>query len=219
MNGPHDMGGMDGFEPIQPDGREQPFEYPWEARAFSHLLACGALGRWNNDAVRSHFENFSPSEYFAMSYFERWNAGLTRLLIDTGLVTKEEISSGRPDPAAPRAAPPLRAQGVPAMIAAGEPYGRSISRAPLFADGARVRAKNVHPETHTRLPRYIRGKCGVIDRRHGAFVFPDTNAMMLGEQPQHLYSVRFDAWELWGDRGDARAPVFVDIWEAHLEPQ
>ena len=219
VNGPHDMGGMDGFGPVQIDEREQPFDHPWEARAFAHLLACGALGRWNNDAVRSHFENFSPPEYFTMRYFERWNAGLIGLLIDVRLVTKEEIIRGKPDPTASPAPPPLREQDVPAMIAAGEPYNRTISRAPIFADSARVRARNINPGTHTRLPRYVRGKRGVIDRHHGAFVFPDTNAEMLGEHPQHLYSVRFEAGELWGDRADARAPVYVDVWEEHLEPE
>ena len=219
MNGLHDMGGMDGFGPVRPDGATTPFEYRWEAQAFSHLLACGALGKWNNDAVRSRFENFSPTEYLTMRYFERWNIGLIRLLIDAGLVTQEEIASGRADPTAKKTAPPLRERDVPAALAAGEPYNRIVSRQPIFADGAKVRARNVHPETHTRLPRYARGRRGMIDRVHGVFVFPDTNARMLGEHPQHLYSVRFDATELWGDRRDTRAPVYIDIWEQHLEPE
>jgi nitrile hydratase subunit beta len=219
MNGVHDMGGMDGFGPVRPDGNEAPFEYPWEAHAFAHLLACGALGKWNNDAVRSRFESFGPSDYLAMRYFERWNLGLIRLLLDAGLVTEKEISTGRADPTARKGAPPLREEDVATVLAAGEPYDRAISQAPIFPDGSRVRAKTIHTETHTRLPRYVRGKRGMIDRRHGAFVFPDTNARMLGEHPQHLYSVRFDAAELWGDRGDARAPVYIDIWERHLEPE
>ena len=219
MNGMHDMGGMDGFGPIRPDDRQTPFEFRWEAKAFAHLLACGALGRWNNDAVRSRFENFSPSEYLTMGYFERWNVGLIRLLIGAGLVTEVEIATGRGDPTARKDAPPLREQDVPAFVAAAEPYSRAETLEPIFADGDSVRARNVHPKTHTRLPRYVRGKRGVIDRRHGVFVFPDTNARMLGEHPQHLYCVRFDGTELWGDRGDARAPVYVDIWEQHLEPE
>ena len=128
MNGLHDMGGMDGFGPVRPDGAAGPFEYRWEAQAFSHLLACGALGKWNNDAVRSRFENFSPTEYLTMRYFERWNIGLVRLLIDAGLVTKEEIASGRADPTAKKTAPPLRERDVPSALAAGEPYNRIVSR-------------------------------------------------------------------------------------------
>jgi nitrile hydratase subunit beta len=218
VNGMHDMGGMDGFGPIRPDGGETPFQHRWEAKAFAHLLACGALGKWNNDAVRSHFESFSPSEYLTMRYFERWNVGLIGLLIDAGLVAREEIATGRADPTAQKAAPPLREQDVPSVVAAREPYNRAVSRELIFANGTKVRARNVHPETHTRLPRYVRGKRGVIERCHGVFVFPDTNAAMLGEHPQHLYFVRFDGTELWGDRGDIRAPVYTDIWEQHLEP-
>jgi nitrile hydratase subunit beta len=219
VNGIHDMGGMDGFGSVRADSGEGPFEHPWEAHAFAHLLACGALGKWNNDAVRSHFETFSPSDYLTLRYFERWNLGLIRLLLDAGLVTEEEISTGRADPTAVKMTLPLREGDVPAVLAAGEPYNRALSREPLFSVGSRVRARNIHPETHTRLPRYARGKRGMIDRRHGVFVFPDTNARRIGEHPQHLYSVRFDPRELWGDRADARAPVYIDIWEPHLEPE
>jgi nitrile hydratase beta subunit len=219
VNGIHDMGGMDGFGSVRPDSGEAPFEYPWEAHAFAHLLACGALGKWNNDAVRSHFESFSPSNYVRMRYFERWNLGLIRLLLEAGLVTEEEVSTGRADPTARKVTPPLGEDDVPSVLAAGEPYDRVLSRGPIFSDGSRVRAKNIHSATHTRLPHYVRGRRGMIDRRHGVFVFPDTNARMIGEHPQHLYSVRFDARELWGDRADVCAPVYIDIWEPHLEPE
>jgi nitrile hydratase len=82
----------------------------------------------------------------------------------------------------------------------------------------RVRARNINPPTHTRLPRYARGKLGVVEWDRGIFVFPDSNAQGLGEKPQHLYSVRFAARELWGDQGKAKDSVYLDMWDDYLEP-
>jgi nitrile hydratase subunit beta len=93
-----------------------------------------------------------------------------------------------------------------------------VSVAARFRAGDRVRARNMHPVGHTRLPRYARGKLGTINADHGVFVFPDTNAHFLGENPQHLYSVRFAARELWGEQASARDSVFIDMWDDYLEP-
>jgi nitrile hydratase subunit beta len=86
-----------------------------------------------------------------------------------------------------------------------------------FRPGQRVRARNINPPGHTRLPRYTRGKSGVVHRDHGVFVFPDTNAHFLGENPQHVYSVRFTAQELWGSQALPEDSVYVDLWDAYLE--
>jgi nitrile hydratase subunit beta len=88
---------------------------------------------------------------------------------------------------------------------------------PHFKVGDRVRARNIHPTGHTRLPRYARGKIGVIVRDHGVFLFPDTNAAFLGEKPQHVYSVKFAARELWGDEASLRDSVHLDMWDDYLE--
>ena len=219
MNGIHDMGGMNGLGPVRPGADEAPFHAPYEARAFAHLLALGALGKWNNDMVRSHFENFVATDYLRMTYFERWNAGLIELLVETGVITRAEAANGRADPASGKAVPALAPDSVRAMIAAGEPFDRVLSTAPRFREGETVRTKNLHPIGHTRMPRYARDKSGVVQRCHGGFVFPDQNARSLGEQPQHLYSVRFEAEELWGsERGARRCAVFIDLWEAYLAP-
>lgn len=75
----------------------------------------------------------------------------------------------------------------------------------------------MNPHGHTRLPRYARGKVGVVEARHGCHVFPDTNAHGLGEEPQWLYTVRFDGTELWGDDAEAGVTVSIDAWEPYLE--
>ncbi len=104
------------------------------------------------------------------------------------------------------------------MLANGTLASREIPGAPRFQLGQQVRARNMYPTGHTRLLRYARGKLGTIDRPHGAFVFPDTNAHFLGEKPQHIYSVRFAARELWGDQASPRDAVYIDMWDDYLEP-
>src|SRR5438477_3575214 len=107
---------------------------------------------------------------------------------------------------------------VPAMIAKGSSARRDVSISPAFAAGQRVRARNLNPPGHTRLPRYARGKIGTIDRDHGVYVFPDTMAHFRGEKRQHVYSVRFAARELWGEQASPRDSVHLDMWDDYLEP-
>ena len=142
---------------------------------------------------------------------------MTELLIKTSLVTRAEVESGKPARGSTKASPPLTADTVPLFVANGMPASRNAPAAPKFRIGQRVRARNIHPTGHTRLPRYARGKIGTVERDHGVFVFPDTNAHFLGEKPQHVYSVRFTARELWGEQGTARDSVYVDIWDDYLE--
>jgi nitrile hydratase beta subunit len=218
MNGIHDMGGMDGMGPIHPDATEgSPFTADWEAHAFAHLVATGALGRWNNDAVRRSLESFPAVDYLRMGYFERWHVALTNILVETGLLTRAEIESDQIGRKARDALRVLRATEVAAAMLKGDPYTRAVATRPLFAVGDKVRARNVHEAGHTRLPRYVRGRQGTIARNHGGHVFPDTNARFAGEQPHYLYSVRFEAAALWGSRSDPSSAVYVDIWEVHLD--
>jgi nitrile hydratase len=107
---------------------------------------------------------------------------------------------------------------VPAIVTDRGRFERPVNTPPRFVVGGAVRAKKINPTGHTRLPRYARGAAGVIDRIHGAHVFPDSNAHFQGEQPQHLYSVRFSARELWGDAAAAHDAVYIDLWESYLEP-
>jgi nitrile hydratase len=178
----------------------------------------GGWRLWNLDASRFQRELIAPVDYFRMSYYERWISGLVELMLKKNLVTRTEIDSGRPDEGAPVRTPTFTADKVAVLISKGAPARRDGPAAASFRVGQRVCARNVNPVGHTRLPRYVRGKVGTVDRDHGIFVFPDTNAHFLGEKPQHVYSVRFDARELWGEQASRRDSVYVDMWDDYLAP-
>lgn len=215
MNGVHDMGGMMGFGPIAPETDEPVFHTPWERRAFGLTLAVGATGLWNLDITRHTRETLPPGQYLSSSYYQIWLAAMTRLILRYGLVAPEEIETGR------MLEPPRQVKGkldpneVAAVLARGGSCRRPTSERATHALGDRVRARNVHPVGHTRLPRYVRGHVGEIVRVHGTFIFPDSNAHGGGPDPQWLYAVRFDGRELWGE--DRRDSVTVDMWEPYLE--
>lgn len=215
MNGIHDMGGMHGFGPVRSEHGEPVFHQAWEARLFALRHALGAWGKWNIDTSRHARELIPAADYLRMSYYERWLAGLVAQLVEVGLLTREELSSGRPAAGAARATPPLHADGLERLLA-GSPSQRELALLPGFIPGDCVRARNIHPTGHTRLPRYVRGKAGRVVRDHGVHVFPDANAHGQGEQPQRLYGVRFEAAELWGDGAGPRAAVYLDLWESYL---
>ncbi len=218
MNGVHDMGGMHGMGPIHYEQNEPVFHARWEARVFALNLAMIAWGKSNIDTRRHEIELLPAAEYLRMSYYEKWTARLVALIVKSGLVTRAEVESGRPAPGFSKAIPPLTAEKVSSMLRSGVLASRNVSVAPRFKVGQHVLARNLHPTGHTRLPRYTRGKRGTIERDHGVYVFPDTNAHALGEKPQHVYSVRFAARELWGEQASPRDAVNVDLWDDHLEP-
>ncbi len=217
MNGVHDMGGMQGFGPVQPEPNEPVFHARWEARVLAIRRALGAWRRWNIDAGRYSIETLPPAEYLRMSYYEKWLASSIKLALAAGLVTPREIETGHRDPAAPVAAPPLTADKVVPAIRTGSPTARKTDAAPRFAAGQQVRARDINPIGHTRLPRYVRGRQGTIECHHGAHVFPDTNARFEGEKPQYLYTVRFAARELWGEAANRADAIYVDLWEDYLD--
>jgi nitrile hydratase subunit beta len=218
MNGVHDMGGMHGMGPIRYEKNEPVFHAEWEARVFAMNRALGAWGRWNIDASRYQKEIIPAAEYLRMSYYERFLVSMTELAISTGLLTRSELESGNPAPDSGKLTPALTADKVATLVGKGIPASRSGPAAPRFRVGQQVRARNLNPVGHTRLPRYVRGKRATIERDHGVFVFPDSNAHFLGEKPQHVYSVRFTARELWGDQANAHDVVYVNLWDDHLEP-
>ena len=218
MNGVHDMGGMHGMGPIEREKNEPVFHARWEGRVFALNRAVGAWGKWNIDASRHEKELIPPVEYLRLSYYEKFLVGMIGLLVKSGLVTRAEIESGKPAPGSKKMSPPLTVDKVPLFVANGVPANRKVTVTAKFNVGERVRARNLNPTGHTRLPRYARGKAGTIERDHGVFVFPDTNAHFLGENPQHLYSVRFAAHDLWGDQAAPQDAVYVNLWDDHLEP-
>jgi hypothetical protein len=200
VNGAHDMGGTHGFGPVEAEADEPCFHAEWEKRVLGMVLAMGYTGQWNIDMSRFAREDRPPGEYLGLSYYEIWLAGLERLV------------EGIHEPV--RA---LAAQDVPARLASGGPTTREPAAPARFAVGDTVRTRNLNPRTHTRLPRYARGKQGVIELVHGAHVFPDHNAHGLGEDPQWLYTVRFSGSELFGPDGDPSTSVSIDAFEPYLQ--
>ncbi len=220
MNGAHDLGGMHGLGPIDAEIDEPVFHYDWERRVLALNLAAGAMGKWNIDTSRHARENQPPAQYLANSYYQTWLVGLEKLLLQTGLVTAEEIASGKsaaplPDDLAQRV---LRADAVEEVLGRGTDYTTDDDITPKYAVGDQVRVRNYHPTHHTRAPRYVRGKCGVVERQHGVFVFADENSKGPGHRVgQNIYSVRFSAQELWGPDAPGADCVNVDLWDGHLE--
>ncbi len=217
MNGAHDMGGMHGFGPVQPEPNEPVFHTEWERRVFALTLAMAMPGGWNIDMSRFARENRHPAEYLSMNYYEIWLAGLEQLMAERGLIAADEIEAGRGLHSAKPVERVLSPEDVAKTLHRGGPTERETNTRPAFKAGDRVRAKNIHPLTHTRLPRYVRGHVGTIERVVGCHVFPDSNAQGIGENPQWLYTVCFAGSELFGPAGDPTAIVSVDAWEPYLE--
>jgi nitrile hydratase beta subunit len=217
MNGVHDMGGMQDMGSVQYEKDEPVFHAPWEGRVYAMNRALAAWRKWNLDASRRTGELIPPADYFRMSYYEKWLAGLHSLLVERNLLARAEIDSGKPAPGSGKATPPVTPADAMAIATIRPSARRDVAVSPRFKVGERVSARNINPTGHTRLPRYARGKTGIVERDHGVFVFPDTNAHLLGEKPQHVYSVRFSARELWGDQAAPQDAVNLDLFDDYLE--
>jgi nitrile hydratase beta subunit len=202
-----DLGGQDVRGAIVPEPEGELFHAPWEPRVMALVVAMGPTGLSNIDMNRSARETLP--NYRDLSYYEIWLAALEKLLLQKGVLSD----------ASPAPKQVLRADLVAAAISKGSSFSRTPTRPARYALGQRVRTIAAQPAHHTRLPAYARGKAGVIDRVHGAHVFPDTNARGLGETPQWLYTVAFDEKELWGGQGPRqRSVISVDAFEPYLEP-
>lgn len=217
MNGPHDLGGQMGFGPVAPEQDEPYFHAEWEKRALGITLSCGAFGAWTIDESRHARESIPPADYLAASYYEIWTRGIDVLLERHGFATVEELQTGHSLQQGVVPKRVLNADMVDAVLDKGGPCDRPVDAAPLFAVGDRVRTRNFNPTGHTRLPRYARAKAGVVEAVQGSFVFPDDNAHGRGENPQWVYTVVFDALEIWGEGADPTLTVSIDAWESYLE--
>ena len=213
MNGIHDLGGMHGFGPIDREEHDRA-DWEWDVALLGRVTQRQRL--YNLDAFRYGIECMDPADYLRASYFERWLATIEFNLERAGVLAPGEVDD-RLGPDAPvrrsRIVTPdpiaLSDIAVP-LSPAGDP--------PRFTVGDAVITRTMHPTGHTRLPRYARGKRGVINLVHSAQIFPDTHAHGLGEHPQPVYNVRFDGQELWGDSAEPRQTVAIDLWESYLEP-
>jgi len=218
VNGGQDLGGVQGFGPVEPEPNEPVFHADWEKRAFALTLAMAMPGEWNIDMSRFARENRPPVEYLSMSYYQIWFAALETMVKERDLVADDEIVVGHALNAPKPVKRVLTPGDVLKVLHRGGPTERDTNTQAAFKMGDKVRAKNINPPTHTRLPRYVRGRAGTIERVIGFHVFPDSNAQGAGENPQWLYTVRFDGPELWGEGTDPNVKVSVDAWESYLEP-
>jgi nitrile hydratase subunit beta len=222
MNGAHDMGGMQGLGRVEVERNEPVFHKEWEKVVFVMQWTTGFRGLFNTDEFRHSMERMNPVHYLSSRYYEHWLCGMETLLVEKGILSKQELDqriskfkqglgtiSQREDPEMTRQ--------VLQVVRNGDSTRRDISGEPKFEVGGAVKAKNINPTGHTRLPRYLRGKAGTIAQVHGAFVFPDTNAHGLGENPQHVYSVRFDGREVWGETSESGEVLYADLWESYLD--
>ncbi len=218
MDGIHDMGGMDGFGKVEPEPNEPVFHAAWEGRVMAMNRAMGATGAWNIDMSRFSREVLPPDVYLSSSYYRKWFLGLEQMLLERGLIDADEVASGH----AKRPAKPLRrgnftVEDVQRVLTRGS-FSRPPQGPARYKAGDRVRCKNIHPATHTRLPRYVRGHVGTVERIQGCHVFPDAAATGRGDNPQWLYTVCFDGRELWGPEGDPTVTISIDAFEPYLDP-
>ena len=217
MDGIHDMGGMHGFGKVEPEQNEPVFHAAWEGRCLALNRAMGFTGIWTIDETRAGIEELPPDVYLTSSYYRKWALRLENLVIERGLAGADEVKAGhalRPGKTLKRK---LNATDVPTTLSRGS-YGRPAPAPARFKIGDRVRTKNIHPATHTRLPRYARGRSGVVEALRGCHVYPDTVAIGHGENPQWLYTVLFDGRELWGDDTDPSLKISIEAFEPYLEP-
>jgi nitrile hydratase beta subunit len=217
VNGVHDMGGMDGFGKVEPEANEPVFHEEWEGRVLAMVRTMEGAGAFNIDTRRRYQETLPPHTYLASSYYQIWFLGLEDLLIDKGFIAASEVAAGHATgPMKPLKRGKFTVNDVERVTVRGM-YGREASAPAKFKPGDRVRAKNMHPATHTRLPRYTRGHVGVVERNLGCNVYPDSAAMEAGENPQWLYTVVFDGVELWGPDADPTLKISIDAFEPYLE--
>ncbi len=216
MNAVHDLGGMQGFGEVVREAGEPAFHADWEGRVLALQRAVLYTRAANLDGFRHAQESLSARTYLSISYYHRWLLALTKLTLDLGLVQGEELQTGHAlAPAKPLGRRLTRAEVAAAYLRS--PFGRNPQGSPRFKPGDAVRTKNLHPEGHTRLPRYARDKVGRIEALCGCHVFADSSAAGMGDDPQWVYTVVFDGRTLWGEPADASLTVSIEAFEPYLE--
>jgi nitrile hydratase beta subunit len=215
VNGIHDMGGMHGFGKVE--ANEPVFHAAWEGRVLALQRCLGYAGVYNIDMSRFAQESLPPDVYLTVSYYKRWELAIEKNLVQRGYATPEELESGHAHGPPKPLKRKMTADDIGPALTRGK-YGRAPAAPARFKVGDRVRTRNINPPTHTRLPRYARGRTGVVERIQGCHVFPDTVAVDRGENPQWLYTVLFEGRELWGADADPSLKVSIEAFEPYLEP-
>lgn len=218
MDGIHDLGGKPGYGKVDKTGEDEVFHERWEAAVYSMVNAVARAGALHNvDRFRHSVERVDPEAYLGHGYYGRWLGGLESLLVEAGLLDQQELTvrakalgasesdlvAARPNSNPDPAGPPRTGPGS----------FRALESGPEFTVGARVRTASEPVAGHTRLPAYARNRVGEVIASHDGWVFPDTSAHGGGEQPCHLYTVRFSSEELWDKPGFS---VSLDLFEPYL---
>jgi nitrile hydratase len=215
VNGAHDLGGKHGFGAID-RSQQANFEHEWEEKVFGLTLACGMLGQWNLDQSRFARERVDPADYLAASYYEHWLQGLETLLLEQGLISHAELTSGRATTAAANTLTAVTPARVEHIVSTGGPTLMEDATPAQFEPGDRVVVKPDNCASHTRVPGYLKGSVGQIVLHHGSHVFADEHAATGNRVPAHLYGIRFDARELWGAGATRQGTVTADLFEPYL---
>jgi nitrile hydratase subunit beta len=220
MIGPHDLGGAGGHGPIVAEIDEPVFHARWEARMFA---LNNLAGNWTPPEFRAVIEQMPPAEYLATSYYEHWLFQLERFCEQSGLCSREDLAEraiARGGAGGfPANGPAMRAEQVmPAQLKGGVNRA-AVGSAPRFAVGDRVRMRRDNPPTHTRLPNYARGCVGTVTAAHAGFAFADAQAQGRLDVAEHLYTVRFEADELWGGSAEAASAFYLDMYESYMEKE
>ena len=207
MDGIHDLGGMQGFGPVERVGSEPVFAEEWGGRAFGLAMGLFMLGFANGGEFRHAIERMDPAHYLASPYYEHWLTAVATLAVEKGIVSHDELQ-GRAGGPFPLSRPPAARDATPAGASSDEPR---------FGVGDQVRVRDLHPSGHTRCPGYVRRRRGTVVRFDGVFSVPDLEAHSDQRRTEATYSVRFEAAELWGDEAEVNGSVQVDLWESYLE--
>ena len=216
MDSMHDMGGVDGFGKVEPERDEPTFHAPWEGRVLALQRSLGYARAWSIDAFRHAAEKLHPIVYLSASYYQRWALAMQHALVERGYVREDELTGGHARQDGKHFDRKLTPSVANEALGRGS-YYRQMQGPARFKIGDRVRARNIHPATHTRLPRYVRGHVGTVDLIHGCHAFPDSVVTEGGDNPQWLYTVVFDGPELWGPDADGTVKVSIDAFEPYLE--
>lgn len=216
MDGIHDLGGKQGFGPVEVDEKEEAFHQPWEGRMFAIARCMARPADWSIDWFRHCRELIDPADYLTRSYYDQWCQAYSAMLVNSGAATVEEIAGGhaKAKPTEATRAPPP--ESFETSRAGYTRFDRPGAAEPAFRPGDAVRAKRHGIPGHTRLPAYVRGCRGEIVASHGPHIFPDAHAV--GEdRAEPLYTVGFAASELWPEASGRRDRVFLDLWESYLD--
>jgi nitrile hydratase subunit beta len=224
MNGVHDMGGMHGFGPVMREENEPVFHDPWEGRVLGMLREFGArFPARAPGAARDIIENIEPARYLTTSYYERFLEVVVQRAIAEGVITPQELEARmqvyekEPDKPVPANSDPEAVARARARFAT-QLYPEPEGAAPRFSEGDAVLVRNLNWQGHNRLPRYIRGKHGFIERVNGLYATEDAHADALGPNPQTVYTVRFEGREVWGPETEPNMQLYLELWEGYLEP-